>query len=175
VAVHLARKRGEEVPDALLAIQEASREAMRELRDTLDVLRHRDDEPADSGLERLPALLERVRSVGLSATVTVTGQRRTLPDPVDRAAYRIVQEALTNVTRHAGQAAATVLICYGSDELTVQVDDDGQATLDASPAPGLGLTGMQERVSALGGRLQAGARPEGGFTIRAWLPAADAP
>jgi signal transduction histidine kinase len=175
VAVHLARKRGEQVSDALLAIQEASREAMRELRGTLDVLREPDGDPTSCGLERLPALLERTRSAGLPATLTVTGGRRALPAAVDRAAYRIVQEALTNVSRHAGPASAWVALCYGQCELTVQVDDDGRATLDASPSPGIGLTGMRERVAALGGRFQAGARPEGGFRVHAQLPLPEAP
>lgn len=170
VAVHLARKRGEEVPDALLAIQEASREAVRELRATLDVLRQ-DDEPPGSGLDQLPDLVERTRSAGLPATVTVSGQRRELPADVDRAAYRIVQEALTNVTRHAGPASASVHISFGANRLVVQVDDDGETEPPAPAAPaGVGLIGMRERVTALGGRLHAQHRPGGGFTVRAELP-----
>lgn len=175
VAVHLARKRGEEVAPALLAIQEASREAMRELRATLDVLRQPGDGPAGVGLKRLPELVERARSAGLPATVIVTGRQRALPTAVDRAAYRIVQEALTNVARHAGPASASVLISYGPDELTVQVEDDGRAALDVVPAPGVGLLGMQERVAALGGRLLAEGRREGGFTVRADLPLVESP
>ncbi|WP_188189132.1 sensor histidine kinase [Nonomuraea sp. SYSU D8015] len=176
VAVHLARKRGEEVPAALLAIQEASADAMRELRATLEVLRHSDGsdgsdgEAQVSGLDRLGDLVERARSTGLPATVTISGTRRELPAEVDRAAYRIVQEALTNVSRHSGGAAAAVRIDYADDELVVQVDDDGQADPDAPPVPGTGLLGMRERVAALGGRLRAEPRPEGGFTVRAELP-----
>lgn len=170
VAVHLARKRGEEVPQALLAIQEASRDAMRELRATLDVLRNTGAESAGSGLDRLDDLVERARAAGLPATVVVSGQRRVLPADVDRAAYRIVQEALTNITRHAGPASASVRIGYEPDGLTVQVDDDGEATPESTPLPGVGLIGMRERVTALGGRLRAGPRPEGGFTVRAELP-----
>ncbi|GAA3670353.1 histidine kinase [Nonomuraea antimicrobica] len=174
VAVHLARKRGDEVPAALLAIQEASGDAMRELRTTLEVLRdagERDDDgPAASGLDRLGDLVERARSTGLSATVTVSGRRRELPAEVDRAAYRIVQEALTNVSRHAGGAAARVRVDYAGQELVVQVDDDGPAQVDAPPVPGVGLLGMRERVAALGGRLRAEPRAEGGFTVRAELP-----
>ncbi|MFG1708228.1 sensor histidine kinase [Nonomuraea sp. M3C6] len=170
VAVHLARKRGEEVPAALLAIQEASGDAMRELRATLEVLRDSDGEPPGSGLDRLDDLLRRARSTGLPATVTISGIRRELPDEVDRAAYRIVQEALTNIARHAGGAAASVRVDYGGEELVVQVDDDGQASQDAPPVPGVGLLGMRERVTALGGRLRAEPRPEGGFTVRAELP-----
>ncbi|GGS81242.1 two-component sensor histidine kinase [Nonomuraea spiralis] len=173
VAVHLARKRGEEVPAALLAIQEASGEAMRELRATLEVLREADGERPATGLDRLPDLVERARSTGVPATVTVTGDRRDLPAEVDRAAYRIVQEALTNVSKHAGPATASVRVDYGKEELIVQVDDDGDT--DGGPAdPGVGLLGMRERVTALGGRLRTGPRPEGGFTVRAELPLREA-
>ncbi|MEV6866872.1 sensor histidine kinase [Streptosporangium subroseum] len=173
VAVHLARKRGEDVPPALLAIQEASSDAMRELRATLEVLRDpggSDCETPASGLDRLDDLVERARSTGLPATVTISGTRRALPAEVDRAAYRIVQEALTNVSRHAGGAAAKVRIDYADEELVVQVDDGGTADPDAPPVPGTGLLGMRERVAALGGRLRAEPRPEGGFTVRAELP-----
>jgi signal transduction histidine kinase len=173
VAVHVARKRGEDVPPALLAIQEASSDAMRELRATLEVLRDSDSSDGEapaSGLDRLDDLVERARSTGLPATVTISGTRRELPAEVDRAAYRIVQEALTNVSRHAGGAAAAVRIDYADEELVVQVDDDGKADPDAPPVPGTGLLGMRERVAALGGRLRAEPRPEGGFTVRAELP-----
>jgi signal transduction histidine kinase len=166
VAVHLARKRGEDVPEALLAIQEASGEAMRELRATLEVLRG-----GGHGLDRIEDLVERSRTAGLPTSVTVGGRERPLTDGVDRAAYRIVQEALTNVTRHAGpEPRATVRIEYGDRELVVQVDDDGTAAPGDGAVPGVGLTGMRERVTALGGRLRAGPRPEGGFTVRAELP-----
>ncbi|KAB8196516.1 sensor histidine kinase [Nonomuraea phyllanthi] len=180
VAVHLARKRGDEVPAALLAIQEASGDAMRELRATLEVLRDSDQpepgsEPSASGLDRLDDLVERACSTGLSATVTISGVRRQLPPEVDRAAYRIVQEALTNVSRHAGGAAATVRVDYGEEELVVRVDDDGPATRDDPPVPGVGLLGMRERVTALGGRLLAEPRPEGGFTVSARLPVSAEP
>ncbi len=177
VAVHLARKRGEEVPEALLAIQEASRDATRELRATLDVLRTdigdaTGDESPGSGLDRLDELVERARAAGVPATVSVSGDERSLPAEVDRAAYRIVQEALTNVGRHAERpATVSVRLDYHPDGLAVQIDDDGQATPAAAPVPGTGLIGMRERVTALGGRLRAEPRPEGGFTVRAELPA----
>ncbi|MFI9770577.1 sensor histidine kinase [Streptomyces sp. NPDC052415] len=164
VAVHLARKRGEEVPPALLAIQEASGEAMRELRATLEVLRT--DEPGGD-----PALLvERARAAGLAAELAVTGDARPLPATVDRAVYRIVQEALTNAARHAGQAQISVELAYGQEDVTIRVDDDGNAVPDRPPVPGIGLTGMRERVTALGGTLHAGPRAEGGFSVRAHLP-----
>ncbi|MEV4188474.1 ATP-binding protein, partial [Streptosporangium canum] len=123
-----------------------------------------------SGLDRLDDLVERARSTGLPATVTISGTRRELPAEVNRAAYRIVQEALTNVSRHAGGAAAAVRIDYADEELVVQVDDDGKADPAAPPVPGTGLLGMRERVASLGGRLRAEPRPAGGFTVRAELP-----
>ncbi|WP_244894178.1 sensor histidine kinase [Planobispora rosea] len=170
VAVHLARKRGEEAPDALLAIQEAAGDAMRELRATLEVLREPSGQSPGSGLAHLDDLVDRARAAGLPTTVTVVGERRALPSAVDHSAYRIVQEALTNVARHAGRASAAVHIGYRPGELVVQVDDDGHASTDAPPTPGNGLTGMRERVTALGGLLHAEPRPEGGFTVRARLP-----
>jgi signal transduction histidine kinase len=169
VAVHLARKRGEEVPPALLAIQEAGTDAARELRATLSVLRSEDDRDG-SGLGQLHDLVARARSAGLPVTVTVTGTERRLPPDVDQAAYRIVQEALTNVTRHAGGATAAVHLHYEPCMLTVRVDDDGKGAPGRPPGQGLGLVGMRERVSALGGRLHAGPRATGGFQVRAELP-----
>jgi signal transduction histidine kinase len=170
VAVHLARKRGEDVPPALLAIQEAGADAARELRATLNVLRNQDQDGDGSGLGQLDSLVARARSAGLPVTVTVSGARRRLPPDVDQAAYRIVQEALTNVSRHADQACAVVHLHYAPDALTVQVSDDGDGADPSSAGPGLGLIGMRERVSALGGRLQAGPREGGGFQVRAELP-----
>jgi len=174
VAVHLARKRGEDVPPALLAIQEAGADAVRELRATLGVLRSEDDGDG-SGLGQLDSLVARARAAGLPVTVTVTGAKRPLTREVDQAAYRIVQEALTNVSRHAGQACASVHLHFTPETLSVQVVDDGQGTVRPAgtrpSGPGLGLVGMRERVSALGGRLQAGPRDDGGFRVRAELPA----
>jgi signal transduction histidine kinase len=174
VAVHLARKRGEEVPPALLAIEEAGADAARELRETLSVLRTPDDCDG-SGLGHLDGLVARARAAGLPVTVTVTGPQRPLPADVDQAAYRIVQESLTNVGRHAGGARAVVHLRYGPDALTVQVDDDGAGPGAQPAAPGLGLIGMRERVSALGGRLRAGPQERGGFQVRAELPVRAAP
>lgn len=174
VAIHLARKRGEEVPDTLLAIQEASQDATRELRATLDVLRGTPDQPGSadvSGLDQLPELVERSRSAGVPATVTLHGERRILPPEVDRAAYRIVQEALTNVARHADRASATVRIEYTQHGLIIQVDNDGlQVDPVNRPMAGMGLLGMRERVVGLGGQLRAAPRPEGGFSVRAEIP-----
>jgi signal transduction histidine kinase len=172
VAVHLARKRGAEVPPSLLAIQEAGADAGRELRMTLGVLRSEDDGDG-SGLCQLDSLVRRAQAAGLPVTVAVTGAERALPPEVDQAAYRIVQEALTNVSRHAGRACASVQLHYALAALSIQVDDDGTGTgTGTRPAvPGLGLIGMRERVTALGGRLHAGPRDGGGFRVRAELPA----
>jgi signal transduction histidine kinase len=180
VAVHLARKRGEDVPPALLAIQEAGADAARELRTTLSVLRSEEDGDC-SDLGQLDSLVARARAAGLPVTVTVSGAERALPPEVDQAAYRIVQEALTNVSRHAGRACASVHLHYTPDTLAVQVDDDGTGTRTGtstgtstgprSAGPGLGLIGMRERVAALGGRLHAAPRDGGGFQVRAEFPA----
>jgi len=178
VAVHLARKRGEDVPPALLAIQEAGADAGRELRETLGVLRSEEDADG-SGLSQLDGLVARARAAGLPVTVTVTGAQRPLPPEADQAAYRIVQEALTNVSRHAGAASASVHLHYAPGTLSIQVDDDGKGQVTSTgtgngtraSGPGLGLVGMRERVSALGGQLQAGPRDAGGFRVRAELPA----
>ena len=174
VAVHLARKRGEDVPAALLAIQEAGADAVRELRATLGVLRSEEDDDG-SGLSQLDSLVARARAAGLPVTVTVTGAERPLPSEADQAAYRIVQEALTNVSRHAGHACASVHLHYAPETLSIQVNDDGKGTLTSTgtrpSGPGLGLVGMRERVSALGGQLHAGPQDDGGFQVRAELPA----
>ncbi|NUP39599.1 MAG: sensor histidine kinase [Streptomyces sp.] len=169
VAVHVARKRGEQVPEALLAIQEAGREAARELRATLEALRD-DDTAPPRGLDDVPELVERARTFGLDATLTIEGQRHDMPAAVGRTVYRIVQESLTNIARHANAATASVRIDCRPDALMVHIDDDGKATPDTAPTPGVGLLGMRERVTALGGRLRAEPRGEGGFTVQAHLP-----
>jgi signal transduction histidine kinase len=169
VAVHLANKRGERVPEALLTIRDAGREASRELRATLEALRD-DGKAPPRGLDHVPELVERARATGLDATLTIEGQRPDVPAAVDRTAYRIVQESLTNIARHAAAATASVRIDYGLDALAIRVDDDGRATPATPPVPGVGLLGMRERVTALGGRLRAEPRGDGGFTVQAELP-----
>jgi signal transduction histidine kinase len=169
VAVHLARKRGERVPEALLAIEQAGREAARELRATLEALRD-DGRASPHGLDQVSELVERARTSGLDATLTIDGQRHEVPAAVDRTAYRIVQESLTNIARHASAATASVRIDYRPEALAIRVDDDGKATPDTAAVPGVGLLGMRERVTALGGRLRAEPRNGGGFTVQAELP-----
>ncbi|MFD7261646.1 sensor histidine kinase [Streptomyces sp. NPDC059874] len=174
VAVHVARKRGERVPDSLLAIQGAGREATRELRATLEALRDDDNTSPPRGLDEVPELVEQTRGIGLDARLTIEGPRQDIPAAVGRTVYRVVQEALTNVARHADAGTASVRIDCRPDAVTVRVDDDGKATPDTTPdtapVPGVGLLGMRERVTALGGRLRAEPRSEGGFTVLAELP-----
>jgi signal transduction histidine kinase len=170
VAVHLARKRGEDVPGALLAIQDASCEAMRELRATLDVLRRPDDDSSGNRIGHVADLVERAGVAGVPATMTVNGVVRPLPREVDQAGYRIVQEALTNITRHAGPANARVRIDYLPRQLVIEITDDGSADPAVPVQPGVGLRGMHERVTGLGGRLHAAPRADGGFAVRAELP-----
>jgi signal transduction histidine kinase len=168
IAVHLARKRDEEPSTALLAIQEASGAAMRELRATLDVLRAPGEDPV--GLALVDELAERTVAAGVPARVTVVGDRRDLPVEVDQAGYRVVQEALTNVARHAGAATAEILVEYAPALLTVSVVDDGRASPARPVTPGVGLRGMRERVTGLGGTLDAAPRESGGFAVRARFP-----
>jgi signal transduction histidine kinase len=128
------------------------------------------------GLADVDRLAQDTRDAGNTVHIEQTGQVRAVPGEVDRAAYRIVREALTNVRRHAGAGASvTVAIGYGQTELAVRVDDTGvgpPSTSDIDPAAqaGNGIPGMRERAAALGGTLAAGPRPGGGFRVEAWLP-----
>ena len=181
VALHLIDERPEQAETALVAIKEASKEALGELRSVLDMLRQDGDEtasrtPAPGLSADLDGLVARASAAGVEVRVEESGERRTLPPNVDRAAFRIAQEALTNVVRHAGGAPATLRVSYDADALVVQVDDDGpgvEAGANGSGGTGNGITGMRERAVALGGRLEAGPRPGGGFRVRAWLPLVD--
>lgn len=168
VAVHLAHKRGDEVPEALLAIQEASADATRELRATLQLLRSADDADA-AGLDALPQLLARVRGTGVEVTASIDTDAGAVPPEVGQVIYRLVQETLTNVARHSAAGTATVEIRCQPDAYQVIVENPGDK-LDAAPAPGLGLIGMRERVTAIGGSVNAQPRPNGGFRVFAKLP-----
>jgi signal transduction histidine kinase len=174
VALHVNEELPQQARSALDAIREASKEALTELRSVLDILRRSDEQAPRSptpSLERLDTLVSQAQAAGLTIRTETVGQAQPLPFGVDVAAFRIVQEALTNVSRHAGQARATVQLAYGERDLTVQVDDDGRgASPHPKPGTGKGILGMRERVAALGGELEAGPRPEGGFRVRARLP-----
>lgn len=159
---------------ALTAIKAASKDALGELRSVLGVLRQADEEASRTptpGLGRLDDLLAQVGAAGLRVTSLVDGQPRSLPTGVDLAAFRIVQEALTNVARHAGPATATITVGYAEHALTLTVDDDGRGpTLNHTAGSGNGIPGMAERAASLGGHLDAGARPGGGFRVMVRLP-----
>jgi signal transduction histidine kinase len=175
VALHLNKELPEQARSSLAAIKQASKEALAELRSVLDILRQ-EGEPASRSptwtLARLQDVVSQAAAAGLVVRTESDGEIRPLPFAVDVAAFRIVQEALTNVARHAGPATATVRISYGDRDLSVQVDDDGRglSAHGSAPGSGKGLVGMRERVAALGGDLQAGPRPGGGFRVRACLP-----
>jgi signal transduction histidine kinase len=167
VALHLIDEQPEQARTALANIKEASRDALHELRTALDVLRHGDAPRAPAPrLADLDSLVAGVRVGGLDVRVERSGEAVPLPSAVELAAYRIVQEALTNVTRHARAQAVTVRLGYG-DGLTVEVVDDG---VGGAPGPGNGIAGMRERAAALGGTVEAGSRPGGGFAVVAHLP-----
>jgi len=166
---------------SLRTIREKSREALAELRATVGVLREpragAPRSPAPS-LSQLEELVGRAAGSDVHVEVTVSGSARPLPAIIELTAYRIVQESLTNVVRHAGARRANVAIRYEPDAVVVQVDDDGRGAADgASAAEGYGITGMRERAAAIGGRLEAGPGPSpgGGFRVRAWLPAERVP
>lgn len=177
VALHVLDKRPEHARTALTVIGRTSKEALDELRATLAVFRTADGgerRPAP-GLDQLDELVTRMSSSGLPVTVTVAGQRPEVSAAVDLAGYRIVQESLTNVLRHAGRATAAVRVSYQTDQVTVEVTDDGQARPDDQPRPGgHGVAGMRERASAVGGTLSAGPRPDSGYAVVAQLPLREA-
>jgi signal transduction histidine kinase len=187
VALHLLDSQPEQAEPALRAIKAASKEALGELRSVLDVLRSPDDAaPRDPtvGLDHLDELVDRTRAAGLDVAVRVIGDRRALPAGVDLAAYRIVQEALTNVVRHVGPTRVVIELRYLTDALAIVLEDDGPSRSSASSAaaalvavpsgpPGNGIAGMRERAATLGGTLDAGPRPSGGFRVAARLPLDD--
>lgn len=162
----------ERAREAFVAILQTGEQAMAEMRRLLGMLR--DDFGAAAlapqpSLERLGELVEQIRASGLDVKVNVTGEPRPLPPGVDISAYRIVQEALTNVIRHAGPAAANVSIAYQPGALEISVVDNGQGE-SAPQTKGHGLIGISERVSLVGGQLDIGPVADGGFAVRAMLP-----
>ena len=174
VALYLMDDDPEQARTALAAIKQSSRELLHEMRMTLGVLRGVDELPPHQpvpGLARLEPLVSDTRAAGLPVTLEIRGSSRDLPASVDLTAYRIVQEALTNTRKHAGPARASVVLQYAEHGLTVQIDDDGRGTGSPASDGGNGLSGMRERAQALGGTITAGPRAEGGFRVRAFLPA----
>jgi signal transduction histidine kinase len=173
VALHLLDEQPERARPALEAIKEASSETLNEMRSVLSIMRRPGEQPPRSptaGIDGLGELVARTTAAGIHVETTVSGEPRAVPASVDLAVYRIVQEALTNVARHARPAAAVVRLAYGDDDVTVEVDDAGVHRSDANGAAGNGIAGMRERVAALGGEFSAGRRPDAGFRVQARLP-----
>jgi signal transduction histidine kinase len=174
-----ARAAGGADPQTLAEIEQSGRQALTETRRLFGVLRDpgaEADRVPQPGIGELPALAGSLRAAGLEVSLSIDGDHAALPPAVNVSAYRIVQEALTNVLKHAGPARAEVTVGCADSAVTIEVTDDGAG----NPAPpaltgGQGLTGMRERVAVFGGDLRAGPRPCGGFTVCARLPAGEPP
>jgi signal transduction histidine kinase len=169
-----ARASGKAGAAALEKIENSGRQALAETRRLLDVLRDPAEETAlvpQPGIDKLDGLAASVRAAGLPVNLVISGDHTPVPAAVNVSVYRIVQEALTNVLKHAGRARADVTVSCAGEAVTIEITDDGTREA-ASPAPagGHGLAGMRERVAIFGGELQAGPRPGGGFAVRARLP-----
>ena len=174
-ARHVMDAAPDQAREALLAVEATGREALAELRHLLGLLSHEDGDDAalapQPGVAQIAALVRRTQEAGLPVSLAITGERRALPQGVDLAVYRIVQEALTNAIKHAGLARTTVLLAYQPSGLAVEITDAGDAA-SSTGAPGRGLVGMRERAALYDGTLEAGPRPEGGYAVRAWFPLA---
>jgi signal transduction histidine kinase len=175
VALHLMDERPEQARTALSAIKDASKEALTEVRSVLGVLRQVDESAPrapTAGLARLDDLLSRTRVAGITVLLRTTGEPRSLPAGVDLAAFRIIQESLTNVTRHAGPGVtADVVVGYEDGALLIEVRDDGRGAPGDLPGGGNGIPGMRERVAALGGEISTGPRTDAeGFRVQARIP-----
>jgi signal transduction histidine kinase len=179
VGAHVIDTRPTEAKRILETIAETSRDSLTEMRRLLGVLRDDPDAAGDlapaPGLAGVEDLAIRVRQAGVPIEVTVRGERPAVPLGADLAAYRIVQEALTNVLKHAGTASVDVLVCYGADTVHLEVVDDGRgaASRGADGGAGHGLVGMRERAALYGGTLEVGPRPGGGFRVAATLRCED--
>ncbi|MEO6858149.1 MAG: sensor histidine kinase [Solirubrobacteraceae bacterium] len=175
VAVHVIDQQPGQATEALEAIKQGSKEGLRELRGILNVLRQADEPDSTAPaprLAQLDALIDGTSRAGLPTTLIVNGRPQALSPTVDLAAYRIVQESLTNALRHAGPTSATVTLSYLEDHLILEILDRGQSLPAAEPGAGSGhgIPGMRERAHAAGGTLVAEPGPEGGFGVRARLP-----
>ncbi|WP_216216208.1 histidine kinase [Amycolatopsis aidingensis] len=181
VAVHLLAEHEDdpvagEIAEPLRTVAAASSGALAELRTTLDVLRGTEDgteRQPTPGLDQLPALAEDTGAAGVAVTMRVEGEPRPLGQGVEITLYRIAQEALTNVVKHSGASAATLLLCYRPGEMRLEVRDNGAGASGDGAGGGYGIIGMTERAAALGGTLAAGPGPRG-FTVEAVLPAPSA-
>jgi signal transduction histidine kinase len=164
---------GSRVAEVLHGVERTGREAVDELRGLVGLLRRTPDTAAPPSLARVPELLEEVRAAGLPVSLEVAGEPRELPQAVDVSAYRVLQEALSNVLRHAGRVPTAVSLRHDPAALVVQVDDagpDGSVPPVAGAPGGHGLAGIRERAAVFGGAVEAGPRPEGGFRLRVRFP-----
>jgi signal transduction histidine kinase len=169
----LLRPEQEQEREALLAVERTGREALAEMRRVVGALRDPEEGPALAPrprLSRVDKLVAQARETGLPVDFEIEGEPVPLPAGVDLTAYRLVQEGLTNVIKHAAAHHADVRVRYDGDHVEIEVCDDGRGADSASSAGGHGLVGMRERVSIYGGELEAGPRAEGGFRLRARLP-----
>ncbi|MCW2912098.1 MAG: Signal transduction histidine kinase [Actinomycetia bacterium] len=175
VAAHVMETEPVQAREALTHIRVAGRAALDELRTTVGLLRQPNSpeglatDPAP-GFDRLPKLIASFEASGLLVEQHVEGKARELPATVDLTAYRVVQEALTNVSKHSGGASAVLHIGYGPGELRLEVTDDGIGCDGAADGTGHGLLGMRERALSVGGTFSAGPGPDGGFQVRTVLP-----
>jgi|SRR5581483_2136947 len=158
--------------EVLETVEQIGRGALTEMRRLVGMLRSDEHDPLapQPGLRDLPTLVTQVSEAGLRVELEVVGEPRELPVGIELSAYRVVQEALTNALKHAGDASARVQVRYGVDSLELEIVDDGVGAATAVPGGGHGLVGMRERVSLYGGRLDVGRRPNGGFAVRVLLP-----
>ncbi len=158
--------------EVLETIEKIGRGALTEMRRLVGMLRSDAADPLapQPGLGDLALLVEQVREAGMPVELRIEGEPRGLPVGIELSAYRIVQEALTNALKHAGNARASVHVRYGVDSLELEIVDDGAGGLARTAGGGHGLVGMRERVALYGGRLDAGRRPSGGFAVRVLLP-----
>jgi signal transduction histidine kinase len=178
VGLHVVDRRPEQAREALAVIKKICDDGLTDVKTILGILRA--DTPADEqplaprgGLDRVTELVDAARAAGLRVEVSVDGEPRPLPAPVDLAAYRIVQEALTNVLRHAGARTVRLGLTHGPSRLLIRIHDDGPAAGGDTGQCGHGIDGMRERALALSGRLTAAPHPDGGFEVRAELPVPD--
>jgi signal transduction histidine kinase len=158
--------------EVLETVEQSGRSALTETRRLLGMLRGEGNDPLtpQPGLHDVPMLVGQLRDAGLPVELSIDGERRELPVGIELSAYRIVQEALTNTLKHAGDARATVHVRYGPDSLELEIVDDGPGGSKRATGGGHGLVGMRERVALYGGRFDASRRPSGGFAIRVVLP-----
>lgn len=175
--LHVIERHPEQAEQALLAIKRASKEALDELRATLTMLREDGDVPRapSPGLADLAMLTTGAEQAGIPVEVKVAGPVRRLPPAVELTAYRIIQESLTNVMRHAGPARAVISVTYAPEAVDIEVVDNGRGAVRTIEADGHGIRGMCERAAIVGGRLDAGPSVDGGFRVRAHLPSEAVP